>query len=240
MNQGAAPPEARAAGLYAMGIRSRRDLLQSLYYGIKNNAAEAWELHRRLQTLQQVQAVNTGSLGAAPLNHGVSIRPGDIMPRHEVLNAKNAAEATAEDSAITLVLMVDRALQRLRPGISAVDTRDLGPEIVSGIRLNRVIWALANQARHLHEWIARADAQLYAQPDVQVIVALKHDPRNENAAREIIMGMNLNSYLAFEEMMIQTARDVLAPTGWTLRMLSAGTYGLDPPPQPVQPPPAGS
>ena len=35
MNQGAAPPEARAAGLYAMGIRSRRDLLQSLYYGVE-------------------------------------------------------------------------------------------------------------------------------------------------------------------------------------------------------------
>ena len=129
------------------------------------------------------------------------------MPRHEVLNAKNAAEATAEDSAITFVLMVDRALQRLRPGIGAVDTRDLGPEIVPGVRLNRVIWALANQARHLHEWVARADAQLHAQPDVQAIVALKQDPRNENAAREIIMGMNLNSYLALEEMLIQTARD---------------------------------
>jgi len=77
-------PQANAAADFAVGIRSRRDLLQTLYYATKNSAAEAWALHLRLQTLQEDRE-----------NGMVAANPGDVMPRFEVYNAKRAAEATA-------------------------------------------------------------------------------------------------------------------------------------------------
>ena len=59
--------------------------------------------------------------------------------------------------------------------------------------------------------------------------ALKHDPRNLNAAREIVCGLHLNAYGTLEDMLLQAARDVIEPTGWKLAMASADTFRLDPP-----------
>jgi hypothetical protein len=213
------PPQATAAALYALEIRSRRDLLETLYYATKNGADEAWELHRRLQALKNRKDTGTPELDV-----------GDVLVQQDLINSARAAEATAMDSASTLVLILDKILQRLGLRIGDLDTRDLGPDIEQGIKLNRAIWALANQARHLHKWVTRADAELHAQKDVKTIVALRHDPRNENAARELLCGMHLNSYLALEDKMIETAREVLATTGWSLTLLSAGSYRLSPPP----------
>jgi hypothetical protein len=133
------------------------------------------------------------------------------------------------------MLLLDASLQRLRFGIEPLDQRDFGPEIAPGLKLNKAIRALANQARHGHGWIGKPDSELNVIGDVQVIQSLKHSPRNLNAAREVICGMNLNAYVTFESMMLQTAHDVIAPTGWKLGMVAAGTYRLDRPPQPADP-----
>jgi hypothetical protein len=229
MNTSEAPTPVRAAANYAMGIRSRRDLLQTLYYATKNSADEAWALHTQLQPLEPRLGINAAALGTAPINGAPPIRPGDVLPRHEILNSKRAAEATAQDAACALMLILDFSLRRLEEGIGSLDTRELGPEIAPRIRLNKAIWALASQARHAHEWMATPDSKLDANPRAQVIKALKHDPRNLNAAREIVCGLQLNAYVTLEGMMLRTARDIIEPTGWKLGMVSAGTFRLDPP-----------
>lgn len=223
------PPHAAAAARFALGIRSRRDILRTLYYATKNGADEAWAFHRKLQALAPRAALNSGPLGMSPLN-GFIVSVGDVLPRHEALNGQRAAEASAQDSACALMLILDYSIQRLRDEVAPLDTRDVGHEIQPGIKLNKAIWALANQARHAHKWLTCADAQLYAQEDVQTLVALRHDPRNLNAARELLLvGMHLSAYLTLEDMLIETAREILAPTGWKLGMVSAANVRLDPP-----------
>lgn len=204
-----------------MGIRSRRDVLQTLFYATKNNAAEAWELHRQLEPLEV--RYDDG---------GVAVQAGNIMPRHELLNAKRAAEATAQDAASAFVLILDYAIRRLRRDIAPVDARILGPQVRNGVRLNNAIWALANQARHADDWLAVPVADIDNDPvarnSVQVFRALALDPHDLNAAREFICGLNVNSYVAIEEMLLATAHEVLVGTGWRLGMVSAGTYLLEP------------
>jgi hypothetical protein len=229
MNTSDAPLAVRAAANYAMGIRSRRDLLQTLYYATKNSADEAWALHTQLQPLEPRLGLGASALGTAPLNGAPPVRAGDVLPRHEILNSKRAAEATAQDAACALMLILDFSLQRLRQDISSLDTRELGPEIAPGIKLNNAIWALANQARHAHKWMTASDSQLDAMEEVKVIKSLKHAPRNLNAAREIVCALQLNAYVTLEGMMLRTAHDVIEPTGWRLGMVSAGTFRVDAP-----------
>lgn len=217
----ALPPRALAAADFAMGIRSRRDVLQTLFYDTKNSAAEAWEFHRQLESLEV--RYDGG---------GVAVQAGNIMPRHELLNAKSAAEATAQDAASAFVLILDYAIRRLRRAIKPIDTRTLGPQVRNGVRLNAAIWALANQARHADAWLAVPAANIDNDPDarnsVRVFRTLALDPHDLNAAREFVCGLNVNSYVAVEAMLLATAHEVLAGTSWRLGMVSAGTYFLEP------------
>ena len=126
------------------------------------------------------------------------------------------------------MLIVDYALQRLRQAIAPTETRTLGPDLQPGVRLNAAIWALANQARHAHAWETRDDAALEAQEEVQVIRALRHDPRNLNASREIICALPVNSYIDIEDMLLATAHEVVRGTRYHLGMIAAGVARLDP------------
>lgn len=211
------PPTALAAAYFALGIRARRDVLSTLFYAVKNSAAEAWAFHLRIQEREE------------PRQGGmVAIKAGNVMPRQALIDAKGEAEATAQDSAWALVLIADYAIQRLRSGIGDRDTRDIGADADRGVKFNRVVWALAAQARHAHTWLDRPDDQLFAQEDAQTIRTLGHDPRNPNAAREIIAGMpGVNSYVDLEDKLLATAHELLVGTGWFLAYVTGGSFLLD-------------
>jgi hypothetical protein len=207
------PPRAEAAAFFALAIRSKRDLLQTLFYATKNNAAEAWELHRRLEAIQTTYPDGSYSIG-----------PGNVMPRQQLVDAKSAAEATAQDSACAFMLIVDATIQRLRTGLDGMDTRDLGPTIEDGVKLNAAIWALANQSRHIHTW-AHCDAtELEQKQEAQIFRRLRHDPMNLNAAREVLCGLRVNSYVNLEALLLATADDAIAGTGRSIEFVSAGTF----------------
>lgn len=104
------------AAIFALAIRSKRDLLQTLFYSVKNNAAEAWSLHQQLMRIEKPRAGGT-----------VTYNTGDVIPRHELINAKAAVETTAQDSAMALMLIIDYALRRFGQEAS-IDTRTLGSD----------------------------------------------------------------------------------------------------------------
>ena len=208
-------PLAVSAAMFALAIRAKRDILQTLFYATRSNAADAWAFHKRLENLEHKRE-----------GGGFVVSPGNIMPRHELVNAKTAAEATAQDSALALMLIVDYSLQRFHDA-AAVDTRTIGDELADGVKLNAVIWALANQARHLHEWQRCGTDKLEANPSVKIIRALKHDPLNPNVAREVLCGLEIGSYVDFEEMLLTTAHEALKGSGSILALVTAGTFILD-------------
>jgi hypothetical protein len=210
------PPRAEAAAFFALAIRSKRDLLQTLFYATKNSAAEAWELHRRLESMQ-----------TTPPDGGYSVGAGNVMPRQQLVDTKSAAEATAQDSASAFMLIVDATIQRLRAGTEPLDTRDLGPLIGNGVRLNAAIWALANQARHIHAWIRCDAAELEQKAEVRIIGQLNFDPLNLNASREVLCGLDVNSYVNLEALLLATADEAMIGTGRSLGFVSAGSFLID-------------
>jgi hypothetical protein len=122
---------------FEAAFRARRNLLQTLFYSTRNSCSDAWAFHLRAEKSN------------APGGSAISGLLTSIVYSFD----KTVAEQTAQDAAWALMLIVDYALQRLGDSIRPVDTRDLGPKLSTGVRLSEVIWALANQARHLHEWM---------------------------------------------------------------------------------------
>jgi hypothetical protein len=218
MQRAEAPKIAQVAAYYALAIRSKRDLLQTLFYATRNNAANAWTLHQGLLEVEQ------------PHPDGSVTIIGDITARQELRDAKTTAEATAQDSAWALILILDYSLQRFASAAPETDSRAVGPEVGNGVKLNAAIWALANQARHLHDWEGRKPELLEKQQDVAFIRQMGFDPLNPNAAREFLCVTlrAVSSYIAFEKMLMQTAYDVLNGTEWRLGVVTAGTLRLDP------------
>jgi hypothetical protein len=209
-------PRAVAAANFALAIRSKRDLLQTLYYATKTNAAEAFAFDLRLNMVQEARA------GGA-----YSVAPGNIMPRHELMNAKTAAEATAQDSAWAFFLIADYSLQRFRAAVPGIDTREIGPDVRNGVKLNAAIWALANQARHLHSWLSCDDATLGAKAESGIIRQLEYDPRDPNASREFLCWLPVAAYVDIEDMLLVSARSTINSFGSNLSMISAGTFILE-------------
>ena len=65
-----------------------------------------------------------------------------------------------------------------------------------------MIWAIANQARHLHGWMHTAQGELESNPSVKVIRALQHDPLNPNVAREVIAALPYEAYIDLEDAIV--------------------------------------
>jgi hypothetical protein len=146
-----------------------------------------------------------------------------------------AAQATAEDSAVALILIADYSIRRLgKEGDGEIpDTRTIGGDAYNGVKLNEAIWALANQARHLHEWEAKNAA---SPREHAVFLALNLPPLYHQAARMFLEQMSLPSYIDFEDRLAQTALDVLAASPFRLDAASAGMVtirmvGEPPPPE---------
>jgi hypothetical protein len=164
------------------GIRYRRNLLQTLFYSTRNSSRDAWAFHRRAEKSDMLSSI---------------IHSFD----------KTVAEQTAQDAAWALMLILDYALQRLKDTIAPIDTRDLGPTLSPGVRLTATIWALANQARHLHEWMQTPSSELEKNASVRIIRALQHDPLNPNVAREIIAALPYEAYADLEDAILVIAED---------------------------------
>ena len=194
MNQGV-DPVAAAAAHYAVAVRSRRDILQTLFYETKNQGREAGALYSKRLILENRHGDGSFSIGA-----------GDIMPRQELFDAQTEAEATAQDAACALMLLADACIQRLRRAADGVpDTRTIGANTKNGVRLNAAIWALANQARHIDSWVSTTDENLERYEEARTIRALDYDPRNLNVAREFVSLDLPQTYVEFEDMLLQTA-----------------------------------
>ncbi len=101
--------------------------------------------------------------------------------------------------------------------------------------MNEAVWALANQARHLHDW----EAKNAASPREQgVFLSLNLPPLFHQAARMFLEKMSLPSYIDFEDRLAQMAFDVLAGSPYRLDTASAGMVtimmmGEPPPPAPA-------
>jgi hypothetical protein len=189
-----------ATAIYALAIRSKRDLLQTLFYATRNSAADSWSFHRQIERYLSLH----GDVAVGPW-HSVA------APR-ELVEGKRIAEATAQDSALALMLILDYSMQRFRTDAEGVvDSRTIGPAIGNGVKLNAAIWALANQARHIHEWEECDHDKLEAKGEVKVLRSLDHDPLNLNAAREVICGLKAASYIDFEEILLLATSSI--PTG---------------------------
>ena len=209
---------ARAAAHFAGTIRAKRETLQTLYYAAKNSWAEAQALKQRYAALP-------------PLDFYTLRIGGDTDQGHStLLDAQKAAEATAQDSAAAFIIICDYSLQRLRTEGETPDTRTLGADAYNGVKLNRAIWALANQARHLHEW----QQNDWDEKSYEVLVTLDLFPTYHDAARLFLEKLNLQSYIDFEERLTKTALDVLKVTGLELTRTGPGIVTLtmkgEPPP----------
>lgn len=173
------------------GFRARRTILQMLFYSTRNSSRDAWAFHLRLEKSN------------APRETALSGPLASIFHSFD----KTIAEQTAQDAAWAFMLIADYALQRLGDAIKPVDTRGLGPVLATGVRLSACVWALANQARHLHEWMQTPSERLEENPSVKIIRALKHDPLNPNVAREVIAALPYEAYVDFEEGIFAIADD---------------------------------
>jgi hypothetical protein len=173
-------------------FRARRNLLQTLFYSTRNSSRDAWAFHLRAQRSNEP---GTPAISGLLTNTLYSFE-------------KRVAEQTAQDAAWALMLIVDYALQRLGDTIKPCDIRVLGPILSVGVRLSAAIWALANQARHLHDWMQTLNERLEENPSVKIIRALQYDPLNPNAAREVIATLPYEAYVDLEDAIFAIAKDV--------------------------------
>ena len=209
----------RAAAHFAGTIRAKRETLQTLYYAAKNSWAEAQALKRRFDALPPMDLYTLGLNSDADLEYST------------LLDGQKGAEATAQDSAVAFIIICDYSLQRLRTEGKTADTRTLGADAYRGVKLNKAIWALANQARHLHDW----QNNNWDEKSYEVLVALGLFPIYHDAARLFLENLNLPSYVDFEERMLDTARDVLRETGCDLTRTGPGIVRLTMKAQPPLP-----
>jgi hypothetical protein len=209
---------AKAAGEFASSIRSRRELLQTLYYATKNGSAEAWAFHQRRLVLPPEDGPHDSAAEKA---------------RQTLADGQHAAEATARDAAWAFVLIVDYAIRRLGADLMAAksatpDPLAIGAESLHGVKLNDAVRAFANQARHLHDWMVLGATAIqtdrFSKASVATIKKLGYDPLEDDAAREFLQALNVNSYLHLEELLIQTARDVFKAEGYEMGPISPGSY----------------
>ncbi len=209
---------AKAAGEYASSIRSRRELLQTLYYATKNGSAEAWAFHQRRLALPPEDGTYDSSVEKA---------------RQTLLDGQHAAEATARDAAWAFVLIVDYALRRLAAALKtaksvAPDPLVVGAESLSGVKLNEAVRAFANQERHLHDWLelgaTAIETDRLSKASVATIKKLHYDPLEDDAAREFLQALSVNSYLNLEELLMQTASEVFNAEGYEIGPISPGSY----------------
>jgi hypothetical protein len=194
-----------AASRYARYIRAKRDLLQTLFYASRNSGDEAWSRHLRLKHAEQSGDARSRSLRAGWAEE------------------QEAYEHAAQDAASALMLIVDYARREaFTPEELESKARSLGLKLQHGasnagaaepVELNRAIWALANQARHVHQWKRRSEDDLLSDSkskcSVSIIKRLGYDPRDLRAARELI-GRNgiVQSYIEFEEMLLETVYEI--------------------------------
>lgn len=210
---------ARAAAHFVGAIRAKRDTLQTLYYAAKNSWAEAQALRKRYAALPRVDPYTLQIDSKADTGHSM------------LLDGAIGAEATAQDSAAAFILICDYSLQRLSTEGSITDTRTIGAEAYNNVKLNRAIWALANQARHLHKW----HQNNWHQEPYDVLMALDLYPTFSDAARRFLEKLDLASYVDFEERLMATAHDVLTPTGYEVTRSGPGIVTLTMKVQPLQP-----
>jgi len=198
------------------------------------NASRDRALRREKSTLSGFQrpraAFFTGLLALSsrlkdlpPIDALAHPNNGDKFAKHApLLDAATASEATAQDSAAAFIIICDYSLQRLAAEGMTADTRTIGPEAYNGVKLNQAIWALANQARHLHQWQQNNwDPESYA-----VLLALEVFPTYHDAARLFLEKLNLPAYVEFEDRLTSTARDVLAGTGFELTATGPGIVSI--------------
>lgn len=200
----------RAVANFAGTIRAKREVLQTLYYAAKNSWTEALALRQRLKAVP-------------PLDLTKPRTPGDDdLGYTEFHDDAVAAEATAQDSAAAFMIICDYSLRRLRTEGDTVDTRTIGADAYNGVKLNKAIWALANQARHLDKW----QQNDWHRESYEALVALDLFPTYDGAARLFLERLNLPSYLDFEERLTMTVHDVLKPAGLELTRTRPGTVRI--------------
>lgn len=197
---------ARTAGAFAGAVRAKRDTLQTLYYSAKNSWTEARSLRARYDALPPFDPYEHALNGSTDVGHST------------LLDAAIAAEVTAQDSAAAFIMICDYSLQRINAEGLTVDTRTIGGEAYNGVKLNRAIWALANQTRHLHKW----QQNDWHQESYNVLVSLQLRPTYPDAARLFLEKLELSAYVDFEERLTATAEDLLQGTGLQLTRFGPG------------------
>ena len=177
-------------GEFALAFRARRSILQTLFYATRNSSLDAWAFHQRVEKSTHSE-------------HPLAALVSGFLHSFD----KTIAEQTAQDAAWAFVLIADYALQRLADSVEPLDTRELGPTLAHGVRLSAAVWALANQARHLHKWMNEAPDVLARNPSVVIIRSLQHDPLNPNAAREVLAALPYPAYVDFEDAISEIANE---------------------------------
>jgi hypothetical protein len=211
--------KARAAAHFAGTVRAKRETLQTLYYAAKNSWDEARAMRQRYAALPPLDPYKLPIDGQRDLGHSA------------LLDGAIAAEATAQDSASAFMVICDYSLQRLGTEAAVVDTRTIGADAYNGVKLNQAIWALANQARHLHKW----QQNNWHQEPYDVLVALELFPTYSDSARLFLEKLQLASYIDFEERLTATALDILKGTGFELTRMGPGIVTLTMMAQPSSP-----
>jgi hypothetical protein len=200
-----------AAVIYASTILAKRSTLRSLFYDALTNWQESQVLGRRRNAIY-MQTPDGSTV----------IRPGQEMEERLVTNALTVAQSVSQDSANALMLIVDYSLQRFAQDARLNDWRNLGVEAYGTVSLNSAIYALANQARHLHDWKKSPGSIHKANADA--FKGLGLDPLHDQAAPQFLQNLALPSYVDFEKGLLATPCAVLERSGWRLIF---GCFGVD-------------
>jgi len=185
----------KAASVYASSIVARRGVWQSLYYDALNNWRESNVLGKRRQKLFVRRS--DGSAG---------FRAGKADEALTVTDAHTVSLGTAQDSAYALMVILDYSLQRFAREAQLKNVIDLGQKAYGGATFNEAIYALANQARHLHAWM---DGDKPSKRNATIFSMLALDPSHGHAACAFLENLRLKTYLDFEERVLSTPRDIL-------------------------------
>jgi hypothetical protein len=116
-----------------------------------------------------------------------------------------ADRALYTDSGAAIILVADAAIDRLHKEVN-LSLFDRGAETyVLGVHIAQAISSLANQYKHIGEWLQSPGA---TSKDREIVKALVGDPVRLDAAAEFLK-RGFTSYNAFEDALISSADDIV-------------------------------
>jgi hypothetical protein len=201
---------------YARAIRAKRDILQTLFYAVRNKSIEVKAFDKRIDIVAPAVGYTTMS-GA--IEYRRSATGGTDQEWYELACERSAAHFSAQDSASAMMLIIGYSLKRLRTAGPLPKITDIGRDSYNGVKLNAAIWALANQARHVDNW-HKCDKT--NSNEWKIIAKLNLEPREHEAAWHFLEKLNLFSYLDLEESLLATAHEALKDSAIKLSTISAG------------------